>query len=229
NEIKNEKIDKVRTSKVKVVQNIVFKGENREVYYINRYFANRQQGIGIMIQYYDENAKLNQRIDAKQLVYENNNWKLIEGYQRFFADSTEHAEKFDSMSLNINVTPDDFSKKQTDPEQMGFFELKRYINKVESWGGNPIKEKVDLLIKISFPFANFIILLFGVPFTLRFRKKGAALGFAQSLLLAFFYYGVIRAGQAFGYNGAISPFTAAFLGNILFLSGGMVLLFLSRQ
>ncbi|MBN2135941.1 MAG: LPS export ABC transporter permease LptG [Acidobacteria bacterium] len=232
NEILVERVDKDEKRKQdinKVLNNVVFKGENKEVYYINRYFVKKSHGFGVLIQYYDDNGKLRERIDAKELSWKDGKWNLEEGYKRTFEDDSESASQFTEMTVSIKAKPEDFAKQQQDPEQMGFFELYKHIKKVESWGGNPQKEKVDLLIKISFPFANFIILLFGVPFTLRYRRKGTAIGLAQSLMIAFIYYGVIRAGQAFGYNGAISPFSAAFLGNIIFLVAGVSLLLWSNQ
>ena len=58
------------------------------------------------------------------------------------------------------------------------------------------------------------------------RRTGLAVGFTASIGICFVYYFVIRAGQAFGYNGDLSPLFAAWLGNIIF--GTLSLFFLAR-
>ena len=48
----------------------------------------------------------------------------------------------------------------------------------------------------------------------RLRMQSAALGFGLSVGISFLYYGVMRAGQALGHNGALPPYVAAWMGDV---------------
>jgi lipopolysaccharide export system permease protein len=54
--------------------------------------------------------------------------------------------------------------------------------------------------------------------------QSAALGFGLSVAISFIYYGVMRAGQALGHNGALPPYAAAWLGDVLFGAMGLAMM-----
>ncbi len=107
---------------------------------------------------------------------------------------------------------------------MGFFELYDYISRVKRGGGEAQKEMVDLFLKISFPFANLIIILFGAPLASNPRRSGAAFGFGVSLMICFLYWGFIQLGRALGHHGTLHPFLSAWLANLVFGGIGGILL-----
>jgi lipopolysaccharide export system permease protein len=123
----------------------------------------------------------------------------------------------------------ELAERRADPDEMGFFELRKFIKRIVRAGGDPIRERTDLYMKLSYPFINFIILLFGVPLALRFQRSGLAMGFAQSLTIAFVYFGAIRIGQVLAYNGTLPPLLGATIANIFFGTAGIILLFSYRQ
>jgi len=78
-------------------------------------------------------------------------------------------------------------------------------------------ELVELNLKVSFPFANLIILLFCVPLvSTSSRSKGRGLMFGLGLLVCFLYLSTLRICQSLGINGVLSPFIAAWLPNFMF-------------
>jgi lipopolysaccharide export system permease protein len=93
-------------------------------------------------------------------------------------------------------------------------------------GESYTNELVDLYTKISFPFANFIILLFCVPLaTVSMRSKYRGMIFLLGILICFLFLTVLRISQSLGYNEVLSPFAAAWLPNIIFgLAGGVFVL-----
>ena len=92
-------------------------------------------------------------------------------------------------------------------------------------GGDPDRWLVDLYLKIAFPFANFIIVLFGASLSSRKTRSGPAISFGISLLICFLYFGIIKTGQALGHNGTLSPMLAAWIGNIIFGSAAVFIFF----
>ena len=75
---------------------------------------------------------------------------------------------------------------------------------------------VDLHLKLAFPLICVIVVMIGGAMSTRYRMQGAALGFGLAVAISFLYYGVMRAGQALGHNGALPPYVAAWSADVLF-------------
>lgn len=72
---------------------------------------------------------------------------------------------------------------------MNFYELREYINRLKKIGENYRKELVELNLKLSFPFANLIIMLFSIPLvSTSTRSRGGALSLAWDSLSAFSFF-----------------------------------------
>jgi len=122
----------------------------------------------------------------------------------------------------VDVTPLDFIKSAKKPISMNFFELREYIERLKKVGEKFTKELVELNLKVSFPFANLIILLFSVPLvSTSSRSKGRGLIFGMGLLVCFMYLSTLRICQSLGYNEVLSPLVAAWLPNVVFASIGI--------
>ena len=85
---------------------------------------------------------------------------------------------------------------------------------------------VDLNLKIAFPCANIIIVIFGAALASHVKKSGAAMGFALSIGICFSYWGMLRVSQAFGHSDILSPQLAAWGPNLIF--GVVALLLIIR-
>ena len=91
------------------------------------------------------------------------------------------------------------------------------------------KEWVELYLKITFPFANFILVLIGIPLAANPRRSGPSVGFGLSIIISFIFFVLIRTGQSLGNNGKIPPLLAASVGDIFFLLVGAALFFKARK
>ena len=96
-------------------------------------------------------------------------------------------------------------------------------------GVDSTKWEVDRYFKISFAFTNFIIVLFGIPLVVVRPKGGLSFGAGMGIFVIFIYYVFIKLGMSIGYSGIASPATAAWMGNILFFIGGILLLIFVRK
>lgn len=74
--------------------------------------------------------------------------------------------------------------------------------------------------KYAYPFASFIAVLVAVPLAVRFGKKGRTLGIALSIVILFVYYLLGATAAAFGKNGALDPYLAAWLPNFILAAAG---------
>jgi lipopolysaccharide export LptBFGC system permease protein LptF len=149
---------------------------------------------------------------------------------REFNGEQEQVMAFEQLQgTELDERPENFERRQKRPEEMDYWQLRDYIRRVERSGGEAQREKVDLFLKIAFPFASFIIVLFGAPLASNPRRSGAAVSFGISLFICFIYYSVLRLGQAWGYKGSLPPALAAWLGNILFGAAGVVVLWKAKK
>ncbi|MCI0698722.1 LptF/LptG family permease [candidate division KSB1 bacterium] len=206
----------------------------------------------VFIGYYDDASKTAQkisiqnyngifiveRIDALQMRWEERDdstrggvWEILQGYRRRFEGDREAvATRFDFLSMpELSFTPQVLTKVQKEPEEMSYGELQKFIDEVARNGGNPDRWLVDLYLKISFPLANFIIVLFGAPLAAGKVRSGGAVGVALSLVVCFLYFGTVKTAQSMGQNGTLEPLLAAWLGNLIFLVAGAVILVRARK
>lgn len=183
----------------------------------------------VSIQSYQQN-QLVKRIDAAKMIWENNHWRLVDGYTREFSNNKETARAFNELELrDLYFKPEDIAKIQKKAEEMSYWELKNFIKEIRRTGGNPDRWLVDLYLKIAFPFANLVIILFGAPLASRKTRSGTALSFGISLFICFLYFGIIKVGQSLGHNGTLPPLFAAWMGNLFFGIGAVYILVKSSK
>ena len=89
--------------------------------------------------------------------------------------------------------------------------------------------QINLADKLAWPFSCIIGVLVAVPLALRFGKRGRMLGIALSIIAFFVYYLMVSAASAFGRNGAMNPYIAAWLPNVIIGIAGAVLLWLEER
>ncbi len=173
-----------------------------------------------------------ERLDAPVMIWEasSRSWFLRNGIRRVFTENREFAEAFDSWPVvPLHFKPEDVAKKQQKPDEMDYPELKEFIENQRRSGNDVSRWMVDLYGKISFPFASFIVVLFGVPFSSQKRRTGLAAEFGISIGFCFIYLLFMKTSQVFGYNGSLDPFVTAWLANFIFLAAGIANLFRVRK
>lgn len=207
--------------------NLLYDGTNGRQYFIKRYDITKGIMDSVSIFQVNQQNRILQRIDAIKGTWTGNNWLLENAIiRRFQQDGTEISDSLPKYKLaDVDENPASFAKRELLPDEMGFIELRQYIDRLKRSGGNVQQSIVDLYLKISFPFANFIILLFGLPLLSNTRKGSAVSGFALSLLICFVFWGLLQTGRALGYSTALSPILAAWLPNIIFGAIGSLLLY----
>lgn len=162
-------------------------------------------------------GRITRRIDAERIRYQDDGWMLYRVATRDYDGARVTRGFADSLRRDdLGILPVDLERVNIEPEEMNYFDLRSLVGRLQSSGIRAAKWVVDLAFKISQPFATFIIVLFGVPFAAFRRRGGLVLGFGLSLLVCFVYFGFIQVGKILGYNGTITPYVAAWSGNLLF-------------
>ncbi len=223
-----EKIKHRKIEDIKMRSNIYYRGTENNLYYIGYFDGYRNNLKTIDITTFDhQSGTISRKITAARASWDGKEWVLEECYIRRFDHEGKEigalTEYFPSTIVEeLDATPLDFIKSAKEPMSMNFFELRDYINRLKKVGESYRKELVDLHYKVSFPFANLIILLFCVPLaSTSTRSKGRGLIFLLGLVICFMYLSAQRVSQSLGYNGVLSPAFSAWMPNIVFAIVGM--------
>ena len=112
---------------------------------------------------------------------------------------------------------------------MNFADLTARIDQLKKNGVDTTKWEVDRLFKISFAFTNLIVVLFGLPLVVMKSKGGLSFGVGMGIFVIFIYYAFIKFGMSMGYKGIMPPLAAAWMGNVIFSIGGLLLLVFARK
>jgi len=203
---------------------VTYLGEGGRIYYIHLYLIRDAHMHEVSVQEF-RGGELVRRIDAAEAGWDGRRWVFSNGYLRTFDHGKERATAFDRMAVNgLPETPADFSKEVRQPAEMNFAELKSYVDKLRSSGGRVANYLVDLHLKLAFPLVNLIVVMIGASLATRLRMQSAALGFGLSIGIAFIFFGLMRTGQALGHNGALPPYLAAWLADLVFGAVGFAMM-----
>ncbi|MBI4846391.1 MAG: LptF/LptG family permease [Candidatus Omnitrophica bacterium] len=211
-----------------ILKNLTLYGSNNRIFIINSYDIKRQEIDNLII---SENNKKNNVI--RQIVAKRTQW--VEGFWVFydciiseFDDDgalKEAPQHFPEKVILISEKPIDFQRADLQPELMSYWQLKKYIRRLQSSGFKPNKELVIFYNKLAFPLANLIIIFFAVPFTLtRSRSESLFLGISISIAISFSYWGINAVCVSLGKIGFLSPLLSAWATNIAFLFTGIGLI-----
>jgi lipopolysaccharide export LptBFGC system permease protein LptF len=61
------------------------------------------------------------------------------------------------------------------------------------------------------------------------QQGGLSFGAGMSVFVIFAYYAFIKFGQSMGVKEIVDPITSAWIGNVVFSIGGIILLLISRK
>ncbi len=208
-----------------------FKGGNDTIFNIQLLDAKNNQFKGISVYKFDPDFNLTERIDAKEMQYEKDEWQLIKGMsKKFLKDGAMDIETFEKEPVALDKRPEEFKEAVKKSEEMSFVELRNYITKLKEEGFNVTRYIVELYSKTAIPFVNFIMCLIAIPFALRSsRSSGIVMGVGISMIIGFSYWIVLSFGISLGKGGVLPPILAAWLANIIFSAAGAVMLISTRQ
>jgi len=98
--------------------------------------------------------------------------------------------------------------------------------------GDPTTRRWNLIEyhrRLALPTACLVLALVGIPLGLSSKKGGKSSGFVLTILLVFVYYSVSLIGVSFARQGHLSPAAGVWLADLVFLVGGLFLLWQSER
>lgn len=177
-----------------------------------------------------KNDVLNSQINARAAQWTKDGWVFKEGVQRTYTSDGSKIEtnrNFEEEIMEFSEKPSDFVIQEPQPEEMTFQNLKRQIRRMEMLGVPARSLEVELMTKLSFPFACFVVIFLGIPLALQ-GKGSRAIGIAAGGILTLLYLGFVQFGKALAQR-LIEPWVGAWLGNFVFLGIGLILWWRMRR
>ena len=86
------------------------------------------------------------------------------------------------------------------------------------------KQLCEIYMRISIPLASFFFAMIGAALGTQKQRTSSSIGLGISIIVIFIYYAVMTFTTGLGKGGAMPPFLACLLPNILCLGIGIILL-----
>lgn len=232
-EVKSNLIEKKQPVSKMTRRNIKVPGKNGWIIIGETYDVVNGSAQGVRVHRILEN-KIVKTYAAKSMIYSDSGWVLIDGSGQEFleeqGDVVTGFVRFDTLwAPFLSQTRTMLAELPIPPRQIGFFDLIGRIEQEKELGLEVYKDQVELFVKITFPFAGFILVLIGAPLAANPRRSGPAVGFGISLIISFIYFALFRISESLGNAGKLPPLLAASLGDIIFLAVGLALLYKARK
>ena len=172
--------------------------------------------------FFDKHFHLIKRIDCRRGVWENGVWRLEDGIiQVLGKDGNYDIKRFHHFILHIPETPATFVKQEKDPDEMSYWQLKKYAKRIGLEGYDNTKYLVDLEVKTAFPWAIFVMAILGVPMALARFSDRVPLAFAAGVAICFVYMLLLGISRSLGLSGILPPLLSAWLANLVFFFVGL--------
>lgn len=199
---------------------------------VGYYDQDRKRAHNVSLQSFDS-THLEVRIDANQMNWVDSlkTWRMEDVTRRTFsAEGLEERTSLESLDTTLTVYPRDLARSQNDVAAMTIPVARNYLQALQRTGANNLEQPlVAYYNKFAYPFANFILVLLGVPLASVRRRGGQAYQFALGLLIAFIYLSIQKLAEPFGYSGALDPVVTAWLPHLTFALIALVMLWRVRK
>jgi len=179
------------------------------------------------------NSIIHNRIDAKKIKWDpdSSKWTLSDYSIRLFdekgIESDVSVGQGDTL-VSLDFVPEEIQQQARQPDELDYFKLTKRIEELKDNGVDTLRWEVTRYLKISFAFTNLIVVLFGIPLVVYKEKNSLSFGAGASVFVIFAYYAFIKFGQSLGFNGVLEPLLSAWIGNIVFLSGSLIMLWRAK-
>lgn len=171
-----------------------------------------------------EDFKIVRRWETPEVHREGDKWIAKSVTLRAFKpDGTIEMHSMENVPLPLYESAQDLKQRRKDTEDMSFFELKNYIELMESGGSDMDEFKVDLWAKVSYPLSGLLLVILSAPFgMIRGRKAGLSFGIIISLLICISFYEFHAWMLSIGRGGIVHYLVSAWGADVVFGVGGII-------
>ncbi|MBN1545464.1 MAG: LPS export ABC transporter permease LptG, partial [Syntrophaceae bacterium] len=183
--ISNQKADQIKYVEIKKKKSIgsfkleqIWYRSRNSIYNFNLYDPKKNMIQGVSLYYLDSDFRPRMQIFSEKAFWQEEKWI---GYQvqviTLSPEGLPAIKKYDQMEMPIREGPSDFEAVQLSPDKMGYFELRKYIQKLRAEGADTSSYMVDQHAKVAFAFVTLILTVIGFIFSVHAERSG---GMARS-------------------------------------------------
>lgn len=194
-------------------------GQGRYIYNYIHFDPQSQSLQRLQVFEFDEEHRLVRRLVADRAVYDEDGWwSFHDGWTRTFAGAQVASyERFpDEVATRFPEDPGYFDSEIRPPDQMGYAELRRYVEEVEGSGQAVPELRVQLQSKVAYPTISLVMALVALPFAFRLGRQGALYGVGVSIVLGMVFLAIYAFFTKMGEAGALPPAVAVWAPNVVF-------------
>lgn len=211
---------------------IHFQSEVGTQVYASSYDVSEKQAFQFHQDRYDEDKHLIDRITAERISYDSlsGNWIGFGYTHRTIDGMKEHFERSPQITLELNITPDDFNEESQHIEMMNSPKLYQYIKRERMRGSSAVvAAQIEFYQRLFTPLAIFIMTLIGVAVSSNKSRGGIGAKLAIGISLAFAFIIFMRISTVFSTNGNLSPALAVLTPQIIFGIAAVFLIYKSPK
>lgn len=228
------RMDTVRREfKTKYMENLVKSSGNnihvqieKGVYaYMHGYDIKRGIGYKFSLEKFDDHS-LEYKLNSDKIVYDTtyDRWQIY-NYVEYFFIPEEHLVKGKLKDTVLPMKPSDFYMVKEDFEEKNLIELNRYISEQRAKGAdNILPYEIEKHKRLASPAAILILTVIGAALSSKKTRGGMGLNLGIGITITFAYILFLEFFRVFAISGALSPFLAGWLPNIIFATVGLYFL-----
>lgn len=230
-EIEREYLKKNRSSSS--IYDLNFRDSPKKNLSMQFYSSTGMFGRRVMINEFKSNnsQELTKTIEANNINWNDSLgiWVLKNGISRNIKNGKIiEINSFDSLIVSLNIDHEQLIKLKKEYDEMTFDELKEYIELMKIGGKDVSFQLINYHSELAFPFANVIVILFGIPFASIKRKGGMAVQIAAALTVSFAYLIFTQVGKQVGLAIELDPVATGWLANGVFFILSLIVIFKTR-
>jgi LPS export ABC transporter permease LptG/LPS export ABC transporter permease LptF len=171
-----------------------------------------QRLIRLSVFRFDANRDLRLHLFAEDVYWRDGEWVASDGWMRRINldGSDEFMELSGEMTLPVREGPDFFGQEVRLPEELGFVELGRHIERMVSSGYRPTQMMVRWHQKMTSPLTAVVLVLLALPYALaQSGRRTTTQGLAVAIFLGIGYMLLVIVCAKLGARGTLPPPAAA--------------------
>ena len=193
--------------------------------YMENYNAQRLSGYRFTYEVFKDNM-LEVKLYSDFINYDTatGNWRLDNYLLRTITPDNDIVVKGARMDTSLPFGPEVLSPDMLNTAMMTTPKLKEFIQAEIMRGSEGINAyKIELYRRTSFPVSTFILVLIAVSLSSKKTRGGLGLNVALGFGICVSYIFFMQVSTVFSTNGNLSPWTAVWLPNFIFLIVGLIL------
>jgi lipopolysaccharide export system permease protein len=181
------------------------------------------EGVTMFAQFPDREEK----ISAKRIYWDpdDSHWIMERGHWGVMYGDGNTSRRITQEVAPFQNTPEQLFAAEVDSGAYSARELNKIRGEYPATNRTGRTLAVDYHLKYSSPMLSFVMIWLAIPFAVKLRKGGLALGITLSILIGMAYLLTFLLTTSLGYSGVISPVLSAWLANGLFLFLGALLFY----